>query len=450
MGALQYVDVPGYAAIIFRRTFTDLALPGAIMARSRQWLADTDAAWNDQLKQWRFPSTATLQFAYMDHEGDELRYQSAEFQYVGFDELTQFPEEQYTYLFSRLRRPKLSDETTADQRSAISALQQVPLRMRAASNPGGRGHGWVKRRFPIDGVSRGDRIFIPAKIADNPHLDAVAYRAGLSKLGATLQKQLEDGDWSVAEGLAFQVTDTHLLERFHLNDAFDRFEACDYGLNGAPWALWCVDFEGNLIVADMLYERDRLPSDLAALVIEQRKAGWAIDSEGKPISYRAHADPSIWKRTGQRNKWGAPAMLADEFTDHGVSLLPANNDPRAGLIRLRELLACDETHPFPSWHEHAGEMGAPRLYFVRGACRQIVEELQEAPVQPIDKRDGGEIVDPVWESRHGHSVAMCRYAVMTRPSPSEKPYEPLDDPRAEILRRITERTDRDRPAFQVV
>jgi hypothetical protein len=34
MGALEYVDVPGYAAIIFRRTYTDLSLPGAIMARS--------------------------------------------------------------------------------------------------------------------------------------------------------------------------------------------------------------------------------------------------------------------------------------------------------------------------------------------------------------------------------------------------------------------------------
>jgi hypothetical protein len=31
-------------------------------------------------------------------------------------------------------------------------------------------------------------------------------------------------------------------------------------------------------------------------------------------------------------------MLADEFTDNGVPLEPANNDPRAGMIRLRELL----------------------------------------------------------------------------------------------------------------
>jgi hypothetical protein len=39
---------------------------------------------------------------------------------IGFDELTQFKESSYTYLFSRLRRLKDSD---------------IPLRMRSASNP---------------------------------------------------------------------------------------------------------------------------------------------------------------------------------------------------------------------------------------------------------------------------------------------------------------------------
>jgi hypothetical protein len=115
-------------------------------------------------------------------------------------------------------------------------------------------------------VPRGRRIFIPAKIADNPHLDAVAYRASLSRLGETLQKQLEDGDWEVAEGLAYTITDdSHVVDTFDLADSHERFEACDYGLNGAPWALWVVDYEGNLIVADLLYERDKLPSDLCPL-----------------------------------------------------------------------------------------------------------------------------------------------------------------------------------------
>jgi len=43
MAALQYVDVPGYRALLLRRTFADLALPGALMDRAETWLAGTDA-----------------------------------------------------------------------------------------------------------------------------------------------------------------------------------------------------------------------------------------------------------------------------------------------------------------------------------------------------------------------------------------------------------------------
>jgi predicted ribonuclease YlaK len=38
MAALQYVDIPNYSAILLRRSYTDLALPGAIMSRARAWL----------------------------------------------------------------------------------------------------------------------------------------------------------------------------------------------------------------------------------------------------------------------------------------------------------------------------------------------------------------------------------------------------------------------------
>src|SRR6185295_14152306 len=40
-GALQYVDVPGYAALILRRTYAQLTLPDSIMDRAHQWLGGT-------------------------------------------------------------------------------------------------------------------------------------------------------------------------------------------------------------------------------------------------------------------------------------------------------------------------------------------------------------------------------------------------------------------------
>ncbi len=183
MAALQYVDIPGYAALLLRRTYADLALPEALMDRANEWLSGTDARWDGKNKTWRFPSGATLSFGYLEHEKDKYRYQGAAFQFIGFDELTQFSESQYRYLFSRLRRLQGT---------------HVPVRMRAASNPGGTGHEWVKQRFLVEGRARG-RVFVPAKLADNPYLDRAEYMASLSELDPITRAQLLNGDWTARQ-----------------------------------------------------------------------------------------------------------------------------------------------------------------------------------------------------------------------------------------------------------
>ena len=62
MAALQYVDNQFYNAIIFRKTFTDLKLPSALISRSFEWLDQTDAKWNGSDHKWSFPSGATRCF----------------------------------------------------------------------------------------------------------------------------------------------------------------------------------------------------------------------------------------------------------------------------------------------------------------------------------------------------------------------------------------------------
>src|SRR5437588_883250 len=59
MGALQYVDVPGYAAILLRKTYTELTLENALLDRSMKWLSHTDSSWNGENRRWTFPSGAT-------------------------------------------------------------------------------------------------------------------------------------------------------------------------------------------------------------------------------------------------------------------------------------------------------------------------------------------------------------------------------------------------------
>ena len=183
MAALMFVDEPEYRALILRRTYSQLVLPGALIDIAHELLSPKNAKWNDQKKQWTFPSGATLNFGFLDSERDKYRYQGAAFHFVGFDELTQFTESQYTYLFSRTRKAE---------------GVQIPLRFRCTSNPGGIGHEWVRDRF-ISG-SKDGRIFIPAGLDDNPHLDKEEYEKNLDELDPVTRKQLKEGDWDILPG----------------------------------------------------------------------------------------------------------------------------------------------------------------------------------------------------------------------------------------------------------
>jgi len=245
MGALEYVDVPKYSAIIFRKTLADANQEGAILNRMEEWMSDFVAAKvvRRANNKFIFPSGAVIQFGYMSDWLDRYNYQGAEYQYIAFDELTQFMEEDYLYLLSRLRKsqcPKHGGRVINGELSPLptdpkckscqefSCLDRVPLRMRAAANPGGIGHLWVKKRFKIrpavdnstkpPTIRRWDsghvmfighartRPFIPALLTDNPFLNQAAYRKQLKELDPVTREQLLHGDWSVTSDGRFKKT----------------------------------------------------------------------------------------------------------------------------------------------------------------------------------------------------------------------------------------------------
>jgi len=202
MAALQYVDVPGYSAILFRRTFADLSLPGALMDRFRTWVAAyDDVHWNNNSFIATFPSGARVTFGYLNNKDDYLRYKGSEFQFIGMDEVTEIRESDYRYLFSRLRRP------------SGGPLSQVPLRMRCASNPA---PNWVRQRFIVEGISE-NRIFVPSKLTDNPGIDAVSYRQALQALDPVERKRLEEGDWwATTLGSLFDRTSMVIMDQHEI------------------------------------------------------------------------------------------------------------------------------------------------------------------------------------------------------------------------------------------
>lgn len=412
MGALQHVDKPGYAALLLRRTYAELSKADGLIPRSHQWLSGTSARWNEDRKTWTFPSGARIEFGHVETENDKFKYQSAAYQYIFFDELTSFSETQYEYIgFTRARR---------------SADSDIPIRTRAASNPGNVGHAWVQSRF-IDNREPGV-IFIPARVIENPGLDVADYTASLESIDEVLRKQLLEGDWGAIEGAAFAIRPEHQIATFKIPSQWEQFESMDYGLtNPTAWLCWLIDYDGNLIAYDLHY-KPGLPSETSPVILNKRRQ-WSPSRY--PVCW---GDPaSLAMPTSTLSKLGTPATISTEFAERGLHLTPANNNRQTGFTRLKEFLRFDPTRTYPHWHPKHPAKGAPRMFIVMPNCLELVKQLKVAPVQPIGDRLGGEAIDRDWEGQYGHAVAAARYGVMSRfPAPRRDPQMP-SDPQARLL-----------------
>jgi hypothetical protein len=71
----------------------------------------------------------------------------------------------------------------------------------------------VKNRFeitasrtePVQATADGQRVFVPARLRDNPHLDTEEYTKTLQQLDPVTRRQLLEGDWDVRpEGKLFK------------------------------------------------------------------------------------------------------------------------------------------------------------------------------------------------------------------------------------------------------
>lgn len=207
MGASQFLTVPGYAALLLRKSYADLTKPGALMDVAASWWgAQKECKFDSQENTWVFSlpggGYSKIVFGYLDKANDKYKYQGGAYSFIGFDELTQHKQADYEYLFSRMRRP-------GDPRNPLS---QVPLRMRSTANPGGTGHVWVHSKFIAawqkwkEGKGpRPKRNFYPALLADNPMLDQEAYIESLQELDPLTRAQLLHGDWNIRpEGRMFR------------------------------------------------------------------------------------------------------------------------------------------------------------------------------------------------------------------------------------------------------
>lgn len=416
--ALRDLSHPQFRGLIVRRTTEELR---ELVQKSQELYPKAiGAVWSERKMQWTSPAGGTLWMSFLERDQDVSRYQGQAFNYIAFDELTQWATPYaWNYMRSRLR-------TTAPD---------LKLYMRATTNPGGPGHSWVKKMF-IDPAAWGEafwatdietgqtlswpkdhsragqplfkRRFIPAKLSDNPYLyDSGDYEANLLSLSENERKKLLEGDWDVMEGAAFPEWNRaiHVVDPYEIPYNWRRFRACDYGYSSQSAVVWfAVTPEEQLVIYRELYVSKVLAADLADMILE-------LEAEDGPITYGV-LDSSCWHQKGNTGP-----SIAETMMGRGCRWRPSDRSKGARVAGKNEFhrrLQVDE------WTEE------PRLV-VFSNC---VHTIAQIPVIPLDTNNS----EDVNTKSEDHLYDAIRYGVMTRPRSSNwdvnpdtaKKYTPVD------------------------
>lgn len=251
----QFTEHPKFKALVLRRTYADLEKE--IVPRQHEWYAPQGARYNETKKVWTFSSGARIQNGHAEREQDVRKYDSAEYNYIDWDEATHFTGFQYLYLsISRCR----------------SSSPDLPAIVRAFTNPGNVGHSFFKTRF-VDSYPRGGRIlkdtitkqkrmYIPFLGKDNKYLtlNDPEYLKRLEGLPEVEKKAKLYGDWNSYEGQVFaefrviRLGDepenaVHVIPNFPIPDWWPKFLVIDWGMAAMTYAIWCaVSPKGRLFI----------------------------------------------------------------------------------------------------------------------------------------------------------------------------------------------------------
>ena len=397
---LRYLGHPQFSGLLLRRTTEELR---ELVWKSQELYPKIipGIKWSERKMQWTSPAGGRLWLSYLDRDDDVLRYQGLSFCWIGFDELTQWPTPfAWDYLRSRLR----------------SIASDLPVYMRATTNPGGAGHVWVKKYF-VDpstpkksfwatdqdgntlkypkGHTKEDqplfqRKFIPAKLFDNPYLsDSGDYETMLLSLPENQRKRLLEGNWDVAEGAAFPEFERslHVIEPFDIPKNWPKFRACDYGYGSYSAVLWfTVAPDGQLIIYRELYVSKVLAKDLANKVLH-------LEEEDGTILYGV-LDSSCWHKRGDTGP-----SLAEQMILEGCRWRPS--DRSAG----SRISGKNEVHRRLQVQEVEDQAPGMVIFY---NCRNLVSQLPSIPLDPKNPED-------VNTRSEDHLYDALRYGVMSRP-----------------------------------
>jgi len=252
----EFTSHPKFKGLIMRRTFADLEKE--VIPRQHEWYAPMGATYNETKKRWRFGTYGGyIQNGHAEREQDVRKYDSAEYNYIDWDESTHFTGFQYLYLsLSRCR------SSTAD----------LPAFTRAFTNPGNVGHSFFKKRF-VDPFPNGGKIlkdkvtgqfrtYIPFLGIDNPYLlkNDPGYLKRLEGLPEIEKRAKLYGDWNSYEGQVFgefrviHLVDepenaVHVIPPFEIPSYWPRIVCIDWGKAAMTFVIWgAISPDGRLYI----------------------------------------------------------------------------------------------------------------------------------------------------------------------------------------------------------
>jgi hypothetical protein len=378
--------------IYFRRKTKDML---QVVERAQVEFRALDDAlkFNAETKVFTFPSYggAKFQFSHMEHRDNRFDHKSSEFTYVFFDELTEFEEEMYDYIETRLR----TDDPVLEKH----------LQICWGSNPDGKHMLWVKRRFfdiaPPETVIRfetelrdgrvveRDQVFIPAKLDDNPKLMASGnYEANLIDKPAHIRRAILEGDWQYAAGAYLAeawIPDLHVVEDHDVPDGVMIARDGDWGMRERFSIGWrYIDRDGAFTYFWHLTGKGMEIEEVCRKIrdIERMFGLWDDENNVSMLNFtRSPLDAQCFAKHGM----SGAVTIAGEFLKHGVKWRPSKKDRYNGAAQILRRLRTMVPAAFKG-ATHPTERARPMLRFMR-RCRSPIETLPLLPPDPNDPND---------------------------------------------------------------
>jgi phage terminase large subunit len=324
---------------------------------------------------------------------DPSKYMSTEFALEAVDELTMNLEEVFSNLRARLRWPGLAK-----------------TKFIAGSNPGNKGHAWVKsiwidRHFSPNEKEMNEFAYVPATVDDNPHIDP-SYLKSLESLPEKMRKALREGSWDIFEGQFFTEfnRDKHVIPtipRSELPGHWANFRSIDVsGRNGITSCHWyCLDSDGVVRGYREYYFTGRDSDEHAEQIWYMSHPKRDDGTYGNDEGYRYTVmDSAAWA------KMGMPETTAEVYLRVWAEL-----DERYGVESSSTLVPSDK-HRVMGWdimHSYLrfDEHHEPKLLFM-DCCPNMIRTL---PILIHDKNNP----DDVDTNGEDHGPDECRYILQT-------------------------------------